>query len=247
MIAQLAEIRQTVKDTRFAVLAKMNEPLRPRSKRRPPMGAQVGILKGALERLVLLLPTEVEPTKQRPRVLRPFRRHMVVLEPKWLEEILPLATDPAEREQEITGCKMLLLEVVRRAAYDWVLYRQSRKMVHLVLAEQAYVWIFQEAPGHKDSTERMAEGKELTSFASICEHLDLQPDVVRAYIKKLEPRNVMSVGRPAEYRNQDSTPTENVAVGVHPHLVDSAFTEMAEFEEDRTAGTTFGFPRTWAK
>jgi hypothetical protein len=239
MIAELEDIRHSVRCTSFAVVAKMNEPLQPRSKRRPPMSTHAAMLKDALDRFVLLLPNQEQQKKRRARPVRAFRGHAAALEPKWLEEILALPSDPSEREQEITGCKMLLLEIVRRAAYDWVLYRQSRKMVHLVLAEHAFTWIFQEAPAHKDWTERISEGKELTSFASICEHLDLQPDVVRKYIKRLEPRNVMSVGRPAEYRNQDSTPTENVTLGVHPHLVDSAFTKMAEFEEDVSSRTTW--------
>ena len=33
--------------------------------------------------------------------------------------------------------------------------------------------------------------------------MDLDPDTVRRHVKKLTPRNVMSVGRPAEYRRRD--------------------------------------------
>jgi hypothetical protein len=49
--------------------------------------------------------------------------------------------------QTVNGCKTLLLEIIRRAAYDWVLYRGSRRMVQKVMAEQAYRWLFLENPG----------------------------------------------------------------------------------------------------
>lgn len=105
--------------------------------------------------------------------------------------------------QEINGCKTLLLEIVRRAAYDWVLYRTSRRMVHRTLADQAHEWLFAEVPGHASWSERGREGKHITSFVAICESLDLDPDTVRRHIRRLTPKNVMSIGRPAEYRRRD--------------------------------------------
>lgn len=119
------------------------------------------------------------------------------------EEISPTRRDEELLLQEINGCKTLLLEVIRRAAYDWVLYRASRRMVQKVLAEQAYRWLFTEIPGSADWKEREREGKHISSFISICESLDLDPDTVRRHIKRLTPKNVMSVGRPAEYRRRD--------------------------------------------
>jgi len=75
--------------------------------------------------------------------------------------------------------------------------------VQKVLAEQAYRWLFTEVPGSVDWQEREREGKHISSFISICESLDLDPDTVRSHIKRLTPKNVMSVGRPAEYRRRD--------------------------------------------
>ena len=245
MNPELVDIRQTVRRVNLAVIAKIHEPLRPAARRRPPMQPHVEVLKQALDRLMVLMPIHIEPPKKRrPRLAAPLRRKLVVQEPAWLENIAPMPHDPGEREQEITGCKMLLLEIIRRAAYDWVLYRQSRKMVNLVLAEHAFTWIFQETPAHKDWTERISEGKELTSFVAICEHLDLEPELVRRYVRRLEPKNVMSVGRPAEYRNHDSTPAENVMVGVNPELVDDAFNKMARLEEGMIAPSSW---QTWHK
>jgi hypothetical protein len=115
----------------------------------------------------------------------------------------PTAPENGKIIQEINGCKMLLLEIIRRTAYDWVLYRTSRRMVQKVLAEEAYRWLFLEVPGSPEWDERKRECKDMTSFEAICESLDLDPDTVREHIRKLTPNNVMSVGRPAEYRRRD--------------------------------------------
>ena len=119
----------------------------------------------------------------------------------------PRSLDPALIEQEITGCKTLLLEVIRRAAYDWVLYRTSRRMLHKRMAEDAYTWLFEEQPGHANWIERDRVGKHITSFMAICSELDLDVPTVRRYVKKLTVKNVMSVGRPAEYRRRETSPS----------------------------------------
>ena len=117
--------------------------------------------------------------------------------------VIPPVRDEELILQEINGCKTLLLETIRRAAYDWVLYRTSRRMAQRVLAETAYRWLFTEKPGTPDWQERQREGKHITSFESICESLDLDSDTVRKHIQRLTAKNVMSVGRPAEYRRRD--------------------------------------------
>jgi len=119
----------------------------------------------------------------------------------------PRSLDPALIEQEITGCKTLLLEVIRRAAYDWVLYRTSRRMLHKRLAEDAHTWLFEEKAGHPNWEERNRVGKHITSFLAICNELDLDADTVRKYVRKLTVKNVMSVGRPAEYRRRETCPS----------------------------------------
>jgi hypothetical protein len=111
--------------------------------------------------------------------------------------------DPALVIQEINGCKSLLLEVIRRAAYDWVLYRTSTRLFNKKLAEQAYEWLFKEEPGTPEWRERDESGKNVTAFVSICFALDLPPEIVREHVRKLTPKNVMSVGRPPEYRRRE--------------------------------------------
>lgn len=234
MTPELAEIRQIARRTHEAVVAKIHEPLRPAHKRRPPIEKHLLQLTEALDQLGGLLQPPPKPTGRARRRVAVVRQKKTASAVQTWEPMLALSRDPGQREQEVTGCKMLLLEIVRRAAYDWVLYRTSSRLVQKVLAEQAYTWIFVEAPPHRDWNERIMEGKELTSFSSICLHLDLQPDVVRAYIRRLQPKNVMSVGRPAEYRKHDGYPSESNTLGVSDRLVDHVFEQMAELEEEHT-------------
>ena len=90
------------------------------------------------------------------------------------------------------------------------------------LAEQAYKWLFTEEPGTPDWEERRKEGKHITSFVSICESLDLDPETTRRHIRRLTVKNVMSVGRPAEYRRRDvftSSTQDEDAYSVPDNLV----------------------------
>ena len=158
-------------------------------------------------------------TAVRAKVL-PLRRALPPPTPPEPAPLAPSAWDPDEmsdadlevsrrdrdedlQRQTVNGCKTLLLEIIRRAAYDWVLYRTSRRMTQRVLAENAYRWLFVEGPDTPDWAERQKEGKHITSFESICECLDLDPETVRKHVRRITPKNVMSVGRPAEYRRRD--------------------------------------------
>jgi len=121
-----------------------------------------------------------------------------------VETAMTLAVRPREdalRRQEISGCQNLLLEVIRRAAYDWVLYRNSRRMVQRVIAEQAYTWLFVEMPGTADWHKRERYGLQATSFLAICDNLDLDPQRIRQHIQRLTPQNIVGT-RPAQARAQ---------------------------------------------
>jgi hypothetical protein len=122
------------------------------------------------------------------------------------------AWEPAS-EREVSRCKALLLEVLRRAAHDWVLYRQHKKLEKRELAHDAYIWLFEEDDHHPYRRERinaMFPGRSgrpptrgtrlLTSFQSVCENLDLDPETVRACIKKMDARSIISSGRPPQQR-----------------------------------------------
>ena len=105
-------------------------------------------------------------------------------------------------QQEIEGCRALLLELIRRAAFDLVLYRSSTRILQRTLAQQAYEWFFLEMPGHSSWAEREREGKECMSFLAICEALGLDPVKTRQHVQKLTPQHVSFVGRPASYRTR---------------------------------------------
>jgi hypothetical protein len=110
--------------------------------------------------------------------------------------------DPTRSQEEGVLAKALLLEVILRAASDWVLYKEHIRPMYREWANDAYTWIFQEGPEHPNWRERRASGKLLTSFVSICEALDFDPDLVRRHIQKLTPQRIISMGRPAEYRRK---------------------------------------------
>jgi len=121
-------------------------------------------------------------------------------------KIVISAWDPEPYDPlEVTKCRALLLEVIRRAAHDWVLYRLSKKLHQQELAQHAYIWLFEEEPGHPWWRERhQKENRELhiTSFVSICEEIDLDPEHVRETVRHLTIKDVMSAGRPAERRRR---------------------------------------------
>ena len=114
--------------------------------------------------------------------------------------------------RNVSRCKALMLEIIRRAAHDWVLYRQHRKMGMRELARDAYIWLFEEKRGHQYDRERQgasfldASGEKikgariLTGFLSICDVLDLDPKTVRARVKKMDARSIISSGRPPQVR-----------------------------------------------
>lgn len=101
---------------------------------------------------------------------------------------------------EAVGCKVLLLEIIRRAAYDWILYRNSRRLENRKLAHDAYTWLFVEEPGHPHWRERQEDGYGVFSFLSICEVLDLDVDTTRARLREITPRDIQTVGRPPTRR-----------------------------------------------
>jgi hypothetical protein len=96
--------------------------------------------------------------------------------------------DASLREAE--GAKELLIEIIRRAAQDWVLYRTSNKPEQRQLADESYTWLFEEDEDHPNYKVRIAEHKELTAFVNICEVLDMSPTRVRGYICRLTPERV---------------------------------------------------------
>jgi hypothetical protein len=105
----------------------------------------------------------------------------------------------------------LLLEILRRAAHDWVLYRQSSRLTSKECAQDAYTWLFEETTEHPAGRHRATavfefeDGevtgvRSITSFLGICEALDLDPDTVRTRVRQMDIQTIISAGRPAETR-----------------------------------------------
>lgn len=129
-------------------------------------------------------------------------------EPPAAPERAPLSAwdpEPHDLVLEASKCRALLLEVVRRAAHDWVLYRNTRKPERSYAAD-AHIWLFEEAPATEDKPahpaweKRQREGEPLLAFLTICELLDLDPEVVRRRIRRMTAKDIMTAGRPAEHR-----------------------------------------------
>lgn len=177
---------------------------------------------GPLERLATLLGEEPRP----PRAARPRRRRKArrasqqalapgqLPKPAVLDDFDRVSVwDPDERPYspdsdpllEAGSCRALLLEIVRRASYDWVLYRTSSKLVKRQLAEDAYRWLFVEEPDSLLWQQRQQADKELTGFVAICEAVGVDPDRVRARIRLLTERDIMGAGRPAEKRKHKAS------------------------------------------
>lgn len=185
-----------------------------------PKRALLLALQAPLQRLDILL----GPIR-RPRPVVPIapavRRRRRALPSKTRTFPVPISLDRLERSSayvedegtlephsEAAACRTLLLEILRRAAYDWVLYRHSRKLPHRQLAEDAYHWLFVEPA---DYEVRRTQGKDLTSFLSICEILDLRPEEVRTRVRQLTERDIMGAGRPAERRKARQDDVQGVS------------------------------------
>lgn len=110
--------------------------------------------------------------------------------------------EPLDEQLEASRCRALLLEIVRRAVYDWVLYRQHDRLELKAIASDAYTWLFEEEPGHPAARRRQREGRGLTSLIAICEVLDLEPEQVRRRAKNMDVRAILTAGRPPEVRRR---------------------------------------------
>lgn len=112
--------------------------------------------------------------------------------------------DEAVESLDGTQVRALLLEVIRRAAHDWVLYRTSSRLEHRELAHDAYVWLFEEEAGHPWRRLREENGTELMSLESICEVIDIDIEVVRESVTRLTAKKIKTAGRPPERRKRQT-------------------------------------------
>lgn len=152
--------------------------------------------------------------------------------------------DPATSRIMISRCRALLLEIIRRAAHDWILYRMHRRMHRRQLAENAFRWLFEEDLEHPDYKERSSNGKSITSFVVICEQLDLDPEMVRRRIRKMNVKTIMCAGRPAERRKRRTS--DDVSISTHSSSVSMDTVERPNYNhhsyyEGHYATNTLGY------
>lgn len=121
-------------------------------------------------------------------------------------EVIESAWDPysARSRIESSRCKALLLEIVKRAIHDWILYRGHSEITKATYAHDAYYWLFVEDEQHPSFKERIKNKSTITSFVVICELTDLQPKSLREHIKTLKVSDIMGTGRPVEHRRRTS-------------------------------------------
>lgn len=118
------------------------------------------------------------------------RRRQEVETPEENDIYLAFGEDEIQaRLREAEGARSLLLEIIRRAIFDWLLYRDSTEPERKQLALEAYVWLFEEDENHPDYLIRVAEHREFTSFVSICRSLDINIKQIRDDIRQLQLDN----------------------------------------------------------
>lgn len=182
------------------------------------LGAPALPVEGALEQLAELHGHLFDPTTPPPFIVTyieytPRKKRRSRVRPDWDEPVddSDWDPDPVNEQIYVSRCRALLLEVVRRAIHDWILYRTHKELTKKQIAHHAHTWLFEEKPGHawwKLRHDRR-QGQMLTSFINICELLDLDPEYVRRRAKRMTPKQIMTAGRPAESRHK---PAEEVTV-----------------------------------
>ena len=141
----------------------------------------------------------------------------------WDNEPIPVSV-------EAVRCKALLLEVIRRAAHDWVLYRQHTRLPLKEIAQAAHVWLFEEGPGYPGWDQRENCAWHMTAFVNICEELDIDPDVVRQRVLRMRVSEIVRSGRPIERRYR--VDRDDASTTQHPVHVD---VDIGTLDDDPSA------------
>lgn len=209
----------------------------------PPNGEVHGFEQALDSLRSLYLPPKPRPPRPRrpPKLLAKAPKPRAVRKPtkRPLDELEALETEPSvwdpEPLYEASRCQALLMEIIRRAAHDYVLYRQHRKLELKMLADQAYTWLFEEEPGHPawKSRERAlfkledelgqtaveVGSRRLTSFLSICEACNLDPEAVRERAREMTVESIMRTGRHIE-RRKPRPNGEMMSIEMHSVVAD---------------------------
>lgn len=96
---------------------------------------------------------------------------------------------------EHEGYRLLWLKVIARAAYDWVLYRNSKNGYYKRLADSAHTWLFVTKQKKKEitippGTTVTVTYEAINSLRNVCEMLGLDVEDVRKFAKRLTRKDV---------------------------------------------------------
>lgn len=90
--------------------------------------------------------------------------------------------------------RLLWIKVILRAAYDWVLYRDSKNQAYKRIADNAEVWLF---GNYLEKIRRKIDGRIVitlerpsNSLDCLCEELDLDIGTVRKFAKRLTKKDI---------------------------------------------------------
>ena len=207
-------------------------------------------LSGALEQLSEVQQHLLDPAAPLPALLHyveyyPAKKKRTEPEQRWAPDSA-WDPDPVEQQIQVSRCRACLLEILRRAAHDWVLYRTHSELSKRQIAQHAHTWLFEEGPGHRWWEQRnRPNGQSFTSFLSICNVLDLDPKYVREKVKRITPKQITTAGRPAERRRRSR---EESSVTEHEVGSAVALEELDEYGDDNPtsyerqfAVTTLGY------
>lgn len=115
----------------------------------------------------------------------------------------PRELDPVRDDnQDNSKCRALLLDIVRRAIHDFVLYRDHKSLDKREIADHARIYLFEEGPGHEWWKIRQGTPLECLSLIAICETLDYSVEKIRTMALRTTPQQVLSSGRPPERRRR---------------------------------------------
>jgi hypothetical protein len=110
-----------------------------------------------------------------------------------VEDLIRQFNDDQERRTcpiELEAERLLWFKVILRAAYDFVLYKDSKDPDLKDKGDDAYHWLF-EAPGDR-----------FNSFKYLCQELDLSVECVRNFVLTLPRSKIVKIeflGRSKKY------------------------------------------------
>lgn len=108
--------------------------------------------------------------------------------------------DLLSAEEDPEAHKALFAGILRRAIFDWILYRGHGSREKRRLAGEAYTWLFVEKPGHSSWARRLRGKREMLSFHSICDIVQVSPDTVNRVAGVMTAQDIQKLGRPATRR-----------------------------------------------